>query len=281
MTHPNDVPPSALLPKLAIELRTRNAVAPPPWATFAKTGVHKQRAPTQVDWWYLRSASVLRKIYLKGYVGIERLSAEYGGKRDRGSAPYHARSGSRSILREIVHQLEKAGLVQPYKTKGRRVSPEGAKLLDSLSRDILKGMAAERPELAKYPLGSIPGRRSCRMAYGEDSELDELRRRRTRQIQDMQVNESVNAQAYAAQEAEMARRDQERSEVLRRILTPEARERLARIRLAKPEVAGAVEQQLIALAASGRIQRAIDDATLRALLERIAPERREIKITRR
>jgi len=150
MSHPNDVPPSALLPKLATELRSRKAVSPPPWATFAKTGVHKQRAPTQTDWWYLRSASVLRKISLKGYVGIERLSAEYGGKRDRGSAPYHARAGSRSILREIVHQLEKAGLVQPYKTKGRRVSPEGQKLLDSLARDILKAMASERPELAKY-----------------------------------------------------------------------------------------------------------------------------------
>jgi len=119
------------------------------------------------------------------------------------------------------------------------------------------------------------------MAYGEDSELDELRRRRVRQIQDMQGSEAQNAQAYAAQEAEMARREQERSEILRRILTPEARERLARIRLAKPDVASAVEQQLIALAASGRIQRAVDDVTLRALLERIAPERREIKITRR
>jgi len=119
------------------------------------------------------------------------------------------------------------------------------------------------------------------MAYGEDSELEELRRRRLRQIQEMQVSDSANAQAYAAQEAEMARREQERGEILRRILTPEARERLARIRLAKPDVASAVEQQLIALAASGRIQRAIDDTTLRALLERIAPERREIKITRR
>lgn len=119
------------------------------------------------------------------------------------------------------------------------------------------------------------------MAYGEDSELTELRRRKLRQLQDMQVSDAANAQAYAAQEAEMQRRDQERGEILRRILTPEARERLARIRLAKPDVAGAVEQQLIALAASGRIQKAIDDATLRALLERIAPERREIKITRR
>jgi programmed cell death protein 5 len=119
------------------------------------------------------------------------------------------------------------------------------------------------------------------MAYGEDPELAELRRRRLRQLQDMQQSEAANAQAFAAQEAEMARRESERAEIMRRILTPEARERLGRIRLAKPEVAASVEQQLIALAASGRIQRQIDDATLRSLLERIAPERREINITRR
>ncbi len=119
------------------------------------------------------------------------------------------------------------------------------------------------------------------MSYSDDPELGELRRRRLQQLQQSQTQEAAQAQAYAAQEAEMARRDQERQEILRRILTPEARERLGRIRLAKPEVANSVEQQLIALAASGRIQRAVDDATLRALLERIAPERREIHITRR
>ncbi len=150
MTHPNDVPPSVLLPRLATELRTRQSVSPPPWASFVKTGVHKQRAPTQLDWWYLRSASVLRKIYLAGDVGVERLSEEYGGKKDRGSAPYHARTGSRSVTREIVHQLEKSGLVQRYKSKGRRVTPEGAKLLDGLSREVLTSLAAARPELAKY-----------------------------------------------------------------------------------------------------------------------------------
>jgi len=119
------------------------------------------------------------------------------------------------------------------------------------------------------------------MAYGDDAELAELRRRRLQQLQEMQASETAAAQSYAVQDAERARRDQERTEILRRILTPEARERLARIRLAKPEIANGVEQQLIALAASGRIQRAIDDATLRALLERIAPEKREIRITRR
>ncbi|HTT73585.1 MAG TPA: DNA-binding protein [Thermoplasmata archaeon] len=119
------------------------------------------------------------------------------------------------------------------------------------------------------------------MAAGGDPELAELRRRRMQQIQEMGAQQAVDAQQYAAQEAEYQRREAERAEILRRILTPEARERLGRIRLAKPDVANAVEQQLIALAASGRIQRAIDDATLRALLERIAPERREIHITRK
>jgi programmed cell death protein 5 len=120
------------------------------------------------------------------------------------------------------------------------------------------------------------------MVATDDAELAELRRRRLQQLQNLQgADPNLQSQAYAAQEAEMARREAERAEILRRILTTDARERLGRIRLAKPDVAAAVEQQLIALAAAGRIQRPIDDPTLRALLERIAPERREINITRR
>jgi programmed cell death protein 5 len=121
-------------------------------------------------------------------------------------------------------------------------------------------------------------------AYGgDDAELAELRKRRLQQLQEMQGGGhlATNAAYANAQQAEAERRDAERAEILRRIMTPEARERLGRIRLAKPDVANAVEQQVIALAASGRLQRAIDDTTLRALLERIMPDKREIKITRR
>ena len=150
MTHPTDVPPAQLLPRLANELHQQKMVQPPVWAAFVKTGVHTQRAPSNADWWYLRSASVLRKIYLHGTTGVSRLSADYGGKRDRGSAPYHARAGSRAVLREIVHQLEKAGLLQRYKNLGRRLSPNGRKLLDTVSRDVLKQLAETRPELQKY-----------------------------------------------------------------------------------------------------------------------------------
>jgi small subunit ribosomal protein S19e len=150
MPHPLDVPASALLPRVAHELKERALVQPPPWAAYVKTGVSRQQAPTQPDWWYLRSASVLRKIFLKGTTGVQRLSADYGGRRDRGSAPYHARSGSRAVLREIVQQLEKSGLVRAYKNQGRRVSADGLKLLDGAARAALTELARTRPELAKY-----------------------------------------------------------------------------------------------------------------------------------
>jgi programmed cell death protein 5 len=119
------------------------------------------------------------------------------------------------------------------------------------------------------------------MAPSEDDELAELRRRRLQQLQELQAGAAASPAYAAAQQAEMDRREAERAEILRRIMTPEARERLGRIRLAKPDVANAVEQQVISLAASGRLNRAIDDVTLRALLERIMPEKREIRITRR
>lgn len=150
MTHAVDVPAARLLPRIAAELKGRDLVRPPPWSSFAKTGVSRQQAPTQPDWWYLRSASVLRKVYLKGAIGVEHLAAEYGGRRDRGSAPYHARSGSRSVAREIVQQLEKAGLLRTIKNRGRGLSPAGQRLLDTASRAALQELVEGRPELAKY-----------------------------------------------------------------------------------------------------------------------------------
>lgn len=108
----------------------------------------------------------------------------------------------------------------------------------------------------------------------DDEELESIRRRKLEEIQ-------------RAQEAAVARQEQavqakaQRDLILRQILTPEARERLGRIELAYPDLAESIENQLIALAESGRVQRAIDDATLREILTRIIPRRREIKIERR
>ncbi len=108
----------------------------------------------------------------------------------------------------------------------------------------------------------------------DDEELDEIRRRKFEQLQQAHEQAAVNAQA---REQVLAQRQL----ILRQILTPEARERLGRIELAYPDLTESIESQLIALAQSGRVQRVIDDATLRQILTRLIPKKREIKIERR
>lgn len=112
------------------------------------------------------------------------------------------------------------------------------------------------------------------MAGDDEAELDAIRRRRIQEIQQQQVQAAAQQQMRDQVEAQ-------KQMILRQILTPEARERLGRIELAYPELTESIENQLIALAQSGRVQRAIDDVTLRQILERIIPKRREIKIERR
>lgn len=108
----------------------------------------------------------------------------------------------------------------------------------------------------------------------EEDELEAIRRRRVEEIQRAQAERMVRDQQEEQVKAQ-------REMVLRQILSPEARERLARIELAYPEVTENIENQLIVLAQSGRVNKVIDDATLRDILRRIMPQKRDIKIERR
>lgn len=106
---------------------------------------------------------------------------------------------------------------------------------------------------------------------------DELEAIRQRKLQELQIG-----QQQAFQREEMAAQNRAaRAVVLRRILTPEARERLARIEMAYPDLTESIEAQLIQLAQSGRVTEMIDDATLQQILRRIIPRKREINIERR
>jgi small subunit ribosomal protein S19e len=150
MVNVYDVPADPLVARVADKLKSEGKIKPPEWSDYVKTGVHKEKGPTQENWWYLRVAAVLRKIYIKGPIGVSRLSADFGGKVDKGSKPYHARKGSRSVARLALKQLEEHGYVLNELGKGRLISPKGRSLLDNTSYEIFKELAKDDVELAKY-----------------------------------------------------------------------------------------------------------------------------------
>jgi small subunit ribosomal protein S19e len=154
MTTVYDVPPDHIIRRVAEELKKRKEIVPPAWAAFAKTGVHKEMPPEDPDWWFTRAAAVLRRVYVDGPLGVERMRSFYGGNKNRGSKPNAFRKGSGSILRKSLQQLEAAGLIIHDKT-GRRVSPEGMKFLDNLSAEVLKNPPAPVPKRVK-PVAEEP-----------------------------------------------------------------------------------------------------------------------------
>ncbi|MEM3061142.1 MAG: 40S ribosomal protein S19, partial [Candidatus Bathyarchaeia archaeon] len=69
-----DVPAELLIKRLAEHIKTNlYEVAPPGWVIGTKTGPHREYPPQNKDWWYTRCASLLRKLYLRGSIGVPRL----------------------------------------------------------------------------------------------------------------------------------------------------------------------------------------------------------------
>jgi len=148
---PYDVPPPLLIERLARHLKEEvDQVTPPPWAAVVKTGSHVERPPQNPDWWFTRCASILRKVYVMGPVGVARLRSEYGQRVGRGARPEHSRRGGGAILRKALQQLEAAGLVETLKGRGRAVTKEGRRILDRLSTEVKEDLEKRAPELGKY-----------------------------------------------------------------------------------------------------------------------------------
>ena len=112
-----------LVKKTAEELQKK--IKQPDWANIVKTGISRERPPEQKDWWYLRSASVLRRIYIDGPVGVSKLRSYYGGRQRRGHKPAHFKKGS--------------GIQEPVDSLPGRETSAVVLLLDFFSPSHLQG----------------------------------------------------------------------------------------------------------------------------------------------
>jgi len=111
------------------------------------------------------------------------------------------------------------------------------------------------------------------LAVEEDRELEELRRRRLLELQRRLLEQERAAE-------ERMRIEAQKQAVLRRILTPAARQRLANLKLVKPEFAEQVELQLIQAAQTGRLPIPLTDEQLKRILIHLQSGRRDIRIRR-
>ena len=141
MVSARDVNQSELIKKIAEELKEKMEM--PNWAIAIKTGSNRERPPEDRNWWFVRSASVLRKIYVDGPVGVQRLRSYYGGLHRRGHKPARFARGSGKLLRVMLQDLEKIGYVKVAEKKGkivvkigRIVTKEGQKFLDGVARKV-------------------------------------------------------------------------------------------------------------------------------------------------
>jgi len=106
-----------------------------------------------------------------------------------------------------------------------------------------------------------------------DEELEELRRKKLLALQQKIAEEQKEAEAQ--QQVEM-----QKQALLRKMLTPEARQRLANLKMVKPEFTDQLELQLIQLAQVGKLRIPLTDAQLKQILVQLQSQKRETKIRR-
>jgi small subunit ribosomal protein S19e len=163
MTTYFDIPANMLISALADKLSDSKDIVAPDWSEYVKTGVDRERPPTQENWWSIRAASLLRKVAKQGPVGVTTLAQTYGTVMNNGAGPNTPGVASRHIIRTALQQLEAAGLVEMVATKevdtedgkqqlysGRKLTSAGQKLLDEVAHSCRDAANEMYPGLAKY-----------------------------------------------------------------------------------------------------------------------------------
>ncbi len=149
--------PNQLIDELAGIMKSDGVVNPPEWSQFIKTGSHVERPPENEDWWYVRAASVLRQVYMRGPIGVGKLRGWYGGRRNRGARPERHCPAGGKIIRVCLQQLEAAGLIAKDKV-GRKITSKGQALIDKTAAAV-KPREEPKKAVKKTPAKKDPAKK--------------------------------------------------------------------------------------------------------------------------
>merc|ERR1711920_1058478 len=128
-----DVEPDKFIKAFAQHLKRQGRFEIPKWADIVKTGKHKELPPYDADWLYIRTASMVRKVYIRKGTGVGGFRKVYGSQKRRGTMTNTFSKGSGKICRYILQQLEEMGLVEQDENGGRMITKEGQRELDTVA----------------------------------------------------------------------------------------------------------------------------------------------------
>ena len=137
-----DVEAGKFLAAVAGELKKLTEFAAPEWAYFVKTSSSKERIPDNQEWWFTRAASILRQLYVRKVVGVNRMRNKYGSNKNRGVKPKRFAKGSGKNIRVILQQAEAAGFVEKVngklkgKRSGRKLTQKGKDFLETVAQSL-------------------------------------------------------------------------------------------------------------------------------------------------
>lgn len=146
MTKVEKVCPTKFIEKLSVSLKEEKNIQAPPETEYIKTGHGKELAPTNPNWYYVRVASVLRKLYMEQLTNPEKatygfgtlwFARVYGGAKNNGHKPSHTVTGSKSLVRRILQTLEAAKLVSQVPKGGRKLTSMGMTYLEEIAGKAL------------------------------------------------------------------------------------------------------------------------------------------------
>lgn len=133
-----DVAAPAFIKAYAEHLKNSDKFEAPVWSDTVKTAVFKELAPYGDDWYYIRAASIARKVYLRPGLGVGMLQKWYGGNYDRGARTEHFRKSSAGIIRSVLIQLEEMKVLEKLPSGGRRVTTVGQQDLDRIAGSVFR-----------------------------------------------------------------------------------------------------------------------------------------------
>eukprot|EP00760_Papus_ankaliazontas_P017649 PhM_4_TR17360/c0_g1_i3/m.21567/K02966/RP-S19e, RPS19; small subunit ribosomal protein S19e len=144
-----DVEPAKWIAAFAGHLKQQGSIEVPEFVDYAKTGPNRILPPQNADWYYVKAAAVLRRVYLRPFTGIGGLRKVFG-KCWGLSRPVHFQVASGGVLRKVLQSLEKLGLVAKSNDGGRVITKAARRDCDRVAMKVLgKQVRMVGPKVAR------------------------------------------------------------------------------------------------------------------------------------